>query len=704
MQYGYAAISRLRLPEAVASVRRVRWSWLSVAIALGPAGAASQATDSLRPLDIATFVSLDRVVDPQVSPDGAWVTYTLVSTDLAADARTRDVWMVAIVGGAPVRVSDRRMGGAEARWSPDGGSIAYVTTRGGPAQVRVYSVARRTARRVAGLSTGVGGVVWSPTGTHLAFVSDVYPDCADDACNAARLRTAQESPTIPRVYDELLYRHWNRWEDGRRSHVFVVPLVGGAPVDVNAGWAWDVPVPPNGGAADYAFSADGTMILFASKMGTDQAWHTNDDLFHVPIAGGEPRNITPDMPGAERAPAPSPDGGRLAFLSQQRAGFESDRWRLMVRDLATGRAQDVTRRVSLSVGEFRWLPDGSGLVFTAQQRQRTALFRVDLEARVSPVSQWGNSTSISIAANAQRTLAFLNDAIDRPAQVHVMPLEGGATPRALTAYNADRLADVALSSAQEISWVGADGQSVYGLLMRPPQYRRGERYPLVVLIHGGPQGAWLDAFHSRWNAQLFAAPGYVTVLLNPRGSTGFGQRFVDQVSNDWGGRVYIDLMAGVEHAARFAFVDSSRIAAAGGSFGGYMVNWINGHSDRFDALITHAGVYNLESFYGATEELWFPEWEFSAPPWANRTFYEQWSPHRFAQNFRTPTLVLHGALDYRVPDTQGLEMFTALRRQNVPARLVYFTDEGHWIGRPLNQIRWWTEVHRWLGEYLGAGR
>jgi dipeptidyl aminopeptidase/acylaminoacyl peptidase len=299
----------------------------------------------------------------------------------------------------------------------------------------------------------------------------------------------------------------------------------------------------------------------------------------------------------------------------------------------------------------------------------------------------------------------MNDAIHRPGQVFTITQAGGV-PTRITNANAERLAGVVMHASEDISWVGADGRTVNGMLVRPPQFRAGERYPLLILIHGGPQGAWLDSFHPRWNAQAFASGGYVTVLLNPRGSTGFGQRFVDQVSRDWGGRVYIDLMAGVEHAARFPFVDSTRIAAAGGSYGGYMVNWINGHSDRFDALISHAGIYNLESFYGSTEELWFPEWEFGAPPWENRTLYEQWSPHRFAQNFQTPTLVLHGALDYRVPDTQGMGLFTALRRQGVSARFVHFPDEGHFVSRPQNQKLWWTETHRWLAEYLasGAGR
>jgi dipeptidyl aminopeptidase/acylaminoacyl peptidase len=405
------------------------------------------------------------------------------------------------------------------------------------------------------------------------------------------------------------------------------------------------------------------------------------------------------MSGGEQHPVPSPDGHFLAFLSQERAGFESDRWRLMIRDLRNRETREVSRGFDRSVGDMWWLPDETGLVVTVEDRQRDVVYRMELSGRSQELLRWGNTTQITMDT-AGAVLAFVNDAIHRPGQVFTWSVGARGEPRPVTALNARVLEQVTLSPAEEMNWVGADGTTIWGLLVRPPQFRPGGRYPLVVLIHGGPQGAWLDSWHSRWNAQLFAAGGYVTVLLNPRGSTGFGQRFVDQISRDWGGKVFIDIMAGVEHAARLPYVDSTRIAAAGGSYGGYMVNWMAGHSDRFRALITHAGVYDLESMYGATEELWFPEWEFAAPPWENRTYYEQWSPHRFAGNFKTPTLVIHGALDFRVPDTQGLEMFTALRRQGVPARLVYFPDEGHWVGRPQNQKVWWEEVQGWLARYI----
>jgi dipeptidyl aminopeptidase/acylaminoacyl peptidase len=654
-----------------------------------------------RAMEIDEFLRLDRVSEPQVAPDGSAVTYTVTTTDLEGNTRTSDLWLAPLDGGEPRRISDRRRGGRSARWSPDGRTIAYLTTRDGPPQIRLYTVSTGRSRTVTSLVNGADGVVWSPTGTHLAFVSDVYPDCADDACNSERVAAAANPPSAVRAYDELLYRHWRSWEDGLRSHLFVVEVPRGTPVDVTAGGDFDVPVPPFGGSSDYAFLQDGQSVVFTTKRGTDQAWHTNADIYRVGIAGGVPDNLTSTLGGWEQHPLPSPDGRALAFLSQERPGFESDRWRLMVLDFQTNRTREVTRGFDRSVGEFIWLPDSREVVFTAQDGHRNAVFRMALTGRPTRILRSGNPGQLSLAGDT--LLVFVSDAIDKPGQVFSWDLRARGEPVQVTALNAERLAGVTMHPAEEISWVGADGSTVHGMLVRPPQFRRGGRYPLLVLIHGGPQGAWRDNFHSRWNAQMFAAGGYVTVLLNPRGSTGFGQRFVDQISKDWGGKVVIDIMSGVEHAARFGFVDSTRIAAAGGSYGGYMVNWINGNSNRFDALISHAGVYNLESFYGATEELWFPEWEFGGPPWEERTYYEQWSPHRFAQNFRTPTLVMHGALDFRVPDTQGLQMFTALRRQNVPGRLVYFPDEGHWIGKPQNQRVWWNEIHAWLARYLGMG-
>jgi len=678
-----------------------------VSIAMVVAAVSSPAAaQQRRTLTVQDFLSLERPGEPSISPDGRWVVYTVTTTDVAANRRRTDLWLTASDGsGQSRRITTDSLGGRSARFSPDGRGIAYINSRGGTPQLRMFDVAGGTHRAITTLSTGADGVIWSPRGTWLAFVSEVYPECRDDACNQRRAREDEQRPSRARTYDGLLFRHWNAWDDAPRSHLFVVPAAGGEARDLLAGKDYDAPVPPFGGSESYAFSPDEREVAFTTKLATrDQAWTTNLDVYTVPVAGGEPTLVTSGMSGADQNPAYSPDGRSLAFLSQERAGFEADRWRLMIMDRQTRRLREGTRNWDYPIGEFGWTSDGAGFFAVAEKRQRHVIIHIVGETgEVHEILPGMNPVGLSVSATQPPTMAFVSDRMNEPARVftwqadHMRP--GAPTP--VSRLNAQRLAGLDMNPATEFAWRGADGDSVFGLLVMPPGFDRSRRYPAVILIHGGPQGAWLDNFHGRWNAQLFAAPGYVVALLNPRGSTGFGQRITDQISRDWGGRVYEDIMRGVDAVAALPYVDSTRMAAAGGSYGGYMANWINGHTSRFRALVSHAGVFNLEAMYGATEELWFVEWEFGGPYWVNRQDYERWSPHRFAGSFRTPTLVIHGALDYRVPDTEGFQMYTALQRQGVPSRLLYFPDEGHWIGRPQNQVVWWSTVMEWLARYLG---
>jgi dipeptidyl aminopeptidase/acylaminoacyl peptidase len=413
--------------------------------------------------------------------------------------------------------------------------------------------------------------------------------------------------------------------------------------------------------------------------------------------------VTVNLPGADQDPQFSPDGRSLAWASMERGGFEADRLRLMVRDLATGRVREVPQRWDHGIGEYAWLPGGDFMAISEKRGRHVMLHIVGSSGDVHEVMVDRNPGQMSVVAPGGRiSVAFVSDATDQPADVFAWTVDHQRPepPRNLSRLNAALLPQLAMNPARSIGWIGADGDSVFGWLITPPNFDASRRYPLVVLIHGGPQGAWMDQFHGRWNTQLFAAPGYVVFAPNPRGSTGYGQRFTDQISRDWGGRVYEDIMRGVDAVARLPYVDSTRMAAAGGSYGGYMVNWINGHTTRFRALISHAGVFNLEHMYAATEELWFPEWEYGGPYWLDRTDYERWSPHRYVRAMRTPTLVIHGALDFRVLETEGMQMFTVLQRQGIASKFLYFPDEGHWIGRPANQQVWWATVHEWLGTYL----
>jgi dipeptidyl aminopeptidase/acylaminoacyl peptidase len=659
-----------------------------------------------RPITIPEFIGLERPGEPALSPDGWWVAFSVTTTDLAANRRRTDLWLAARDGSAPPRrISTDSLGGRSAAWAPDGTRLVFVSSRGGTPQLWTWEVASGRLTQVTRLSTGADGPKWAPDGRSIAFVSEVYPDCRDDACNQRRAAEDERRPSRARLIEGLLFRHWNTWEDGLRSHLFVAAADGATPArDLLAGVDTDVPVPPFGGREQYAWSTDSRTLAYTTKLPTrDQAWTTNNDVYTVPAAGGMPTLVTANLPGADQDPQFSPDGRALAWLSQERAGFEADRWRLMVKDLASGRVREVPRGWDYNIGEYAWLPGGDFMAVSEKRGRNELLHIVGASGDVHEVMTDMNPGQMSVVAPGGRiSVAFVSDASDKPADVYAWTVDHQRpeAPRNLSRLNTALLGRLAMNPARHIGWVGADGDSVFGWLLTPPNFDPNRRYPLVLLVHGGPQGAWTDQFHGRWNTQLFAAPGYVVFAPNPRGSTGYGQRFTDQISRDWGGRVYEDLMRGVDVVARLPYVDSTRMAAAGGSYGGYMVNWINGHTGRFKALVSHAGVFNLEHMYAATEELWFPEWEYGGPYWMDRTDYERWSPHRFVRNFRTPTLVIHGALDFRVLETEGMQMFTALQREGVASKLLYFPDEGHWIGRPANQQVWWTTVHEWLGTYL----
>jgi dipeptidyl aminopeptidase/acylaminoacyl peptidase len=664
------------------------------------------------------LISMSRVGEPAISPDGRWVAYTVTKPELAANRATRNIWMVSTAGDSEPRQLTQSGSDWRPQWSPDGKRLAFLSSRKGAAQIYVLSMAGGEADPLTQLSTGAASQQWSPDGQWIAFTSSVYPDCRDDACNHERDEARDKNPVKARVYDHLLYRHWDHWSDGKRSHLFVIPasglpaVAGGLPRDLTPGADYDVPPDERGDAADIAFSPDSKEICFTAispeQVGHLEAASTNADLFTVPVAGGGLRQIILN-PGFDGHPVYSPDGRFIAFHSQLVPGYESDRWRLDLYDRRPGATQIIhlTDTFDRSVQETIWGPDSRQLYFAAENQAEQPIYQVSAAGGSEPhaiVSSTYNS-GLSLSRDG-RTLAFVRTSLTMPAEVFASDADGSHVHQ-LTHHNAALLSQLEMNPPEPFWFEGASGTRVEGLLIRPPHFDATKKYPLLLLVHGGPQGAWTDDWGYRWNEQLFASPGYVAVMINPRGSTGYGQKFVDDITNDWGGKVYDDLMRGVDYVlAHFAFVDGSRMAAAGGSYGGYMMDWMATHTGRFKAIISHAGPYDNVSMYGGTEELWFIEHDLAGTPWSNPESYRKWSPSAYAGTlgkFKTPTLVIAGEMDYRVPYTQSLQFFTALQRQGVPSELVVYPDEGHWILKPQNSQLWYKTFLDWLARYLGPG-
>jgi dipeptidyl aminopeptidase/acylaminoacyl peptidase len=673
-----------------------------------------------RSITFEDFAAVRAVGDPQPSPDGRSVLFVVRSVDVPGNRRVAHTFVMPAAGGAARRFPNNEISATEARWSPDGRRIAYIAE----GQLWIADADGANRRQLTKLTGGASGPVWSPVSDRIAFVSGVYHGCSNEACNAQKEKEKSESKVKAHIADQLLFRHWNAWDEGTRSHLFVVSAEGGEPRDLVPGARYDVPPGPFGGSEGYAFSSDGNELAYTAKdQGRTDAWTTDVNVYTVSVNGGAPVVITAANKGADQNPVYSPDGRFIAYASQARAGFESDRWRLMLYDRSTKRARELFATWDRNADAYFFAPDMSAIFVQTTDAARDKLYRFMLtragdatpgapqlvigDPADSPRTSH-NNVAFALSRDG-RTLVWMRDATERPAEVWLADVTAAVplVARALTHENDALVAQLALNPAEDFWFTGASGVRIHGFVVKPPNWQAGRKYPGILLIHGGPQGAWLDQWHSRWNYQMFAATGAALVVINPRGSFGYGQRLVDDVTKDWGGKVYTDLMNGLDAAlTRNSWIDRNALGAAGGSFGGYMANWIAGHTNRFKALVSHAGPFNLENMATATEELWFTEWEYGGAFWdpkAMREQYRVFSPHLYVQNFKTPTLVTGGELDYRVPYTESISMFTALQRRGVPSRLVIFPDEGHWVLKPQNQRLWWGEVQGWLKKYLEAG-
>jgi dipeptidyl aminopeptidase/acylaminoacyl peptidase len=648
------------------------------------------------------LIKLHRLSAPEISRDGKWVAYGVSTPDVDANRSISNIWLISAAGGDATQLTQGGKDSAPS-WSPDGKTLAFLSARDGSSQIYLLSMEGGEPKKLTTLSTGVDLFKWSPDGKSLAFTSSVYPDCKDDDCNSKRDEEKEKSKVKARIYDHLLYRHWDHWSDGKRSHLFVVPVdASAAPRDLIPGANYDVPPDERGGVSDINFSPDSAEICFTAVTDKMEAISTNGDLFTVPTAGGtEPKRITTN-PGFDGNPVYSPDGKSIAYHAQLTAEYESDRWRVMLYDRQSGKNDNLSEGFDRSATDLAWSPDSKTIYFLAENETLQPVYAMEARAGTTPKKVVDAfNAAFSFSADG-KTLVTERTSLTMPGELYISGGDGTGSKH-LTHANEAILATIDMNAPENFWFEGAEATKVQAMLIRPPQFDAKKKYPLLVLLHGGPQTMWSNAWGYRWNPQVFSGAGYVTLMINRRGSTGYGQKFTDEITNDWGGRAYQDVMKGIDAAlVKYPYIDKARMAAAGGSYGGYMADWLATHTDRFKAIISHAGVYDKVAME-ATEELWFEEHDMQGTPWKAPENYKKWSPSTYAGDlgkYKTPTLVIAGERDYRVPYTQSLEFFNSLQRQDVPSKLVIFPDEGHWILKPQNAKLWYSTFLGWLTEWV----
>ncbi len=718
-----------------------------------------------RPFTFEDMMALKRVGDPVISPDGKWVAFSAVEVNLAENTRKSHLWVVPLAGGESKKITDDKAGESRPRFTPDGKQLSFLSAKDGSTQVWVQDFDSTTgalmgeAHKITSISTEADGQMWSPDGKWLLFTSGVYPECDRstgvspvkpdnagvspatatsessvtggtpmlrfDACNKQKDEELAKSKVKAREFRQLLYRHWNAYLGDKRTHIFIQPADGSAPPrDLTPG-EHDAPPFSLGGSDMYAFSPDSKEVAFTSNIDEVAATSTNSDIFLVPVTGGTPKKISVSQ-GSDSTPRYSPDGKYIAWLMQETPGYESDRFQLVLYDRQSGQITNLTRDFDRWVGSFVWNPDSKYLWFSAEDKGEAPVYMqsISLNANRARAEVFrGHNDDLAVMPNGA-ALVFTRVSAQAPAEIytfnlseHDMAVEANPVKtilsgssekppaddrvRQLTHLNEPVLSAISMSPLESCWFTGAAKAKVQGFIVKPPNFDANQKYPVKFLIHGGPEGAWGDSWSYRWNPELFAANGYVVVMINPTGSTGYGQAFTKAIQGDWGGRPYEDLMKGLDYAlAHYPYMDGNRVCALGASYGGYMANWLLGHTTRFKCIVSHDGMYNTISAYGTTEELWFPEWEFKGTPWTNRKIYEKWSPSNFVEKFKTPTLVVHGQLDFRLDVSEGFQLFTALQKMKVPSKMLYFPDEGHWVLKPQNSQLWYKTVNAWVDQWV----
>ena len=656
------------------------------------------------PFTAQDLVALQRVSDPQTSPDGRHVAFTIRATDVEANRGRTDIWLLDLADKAakPRQLTRDPANDSDPRWSPDGRTIWFLSARSGSTQVWRLSLDGGEAVQITDLPLDVGSLKPAPDGTAIALSMEVFPDCADLKCSKDRLDAAAKNKATGQTYDQLFVRHWDTWRNGTRANLFVVRLGidgrAGTPTNVSGSLNADVPSKPFGGDADYAWSPDSKRIVFSARVaGRSEPWSTNFDLFEIAADGaGKPQNITADNPAWDAQPVFLANGD-LAWLAMQRPGFEADRFHVVLRDQLSGKQRPLTDNWDRSVSQLGTTADGRSLLATADEVGQLALFRIN--PQTGTPTRLVADGQVTGFASTSRGIVVSWASLGAPADLYLVDR---GKPQRLTSINASILDARSMAESEQFSFAGWNDEIVHAYVMKPHNYQPGQKYPIAFIVHGGPQSSFANSWSWRWNPQVYAGRGYGVVFVDFHGSPGYGQAFTDSISGDWGGKPFVDLQRGLAAAlAKYDWLDGERACSLGASYGGYMQNWIAGQwPDRFRCIVNHDGIFDNRMMYYATEELWFPEWEHGGPQFEKPAAYEQFNPVNHVTKWRTPMLVIHGARDYRVPDTQSLATFTALQRRGIESKLLYFPDENHWVLKPANSLLWHETVLDWLDKYL----
>ncbi len=679
-----------------------------VAIAAGLAVAPVAMAE--RPFTAKDLATLDRVSNPKVSPDGRYAVYDLRTVDYAENKSVHGLWLIDLdhAGAGSHRLAISDGGATDPYWSPDGKAIYFASDRSGSNQVWRTDLTGAKAVQVTQLPLDVGAFRVAPDDRHLVVSLAVFPDCGTIACTKARLDAKAASKANGVVYDKLFVRHWDEWADGTRNQLWALALDGagavtGMPLPLMKGFDGDAPTKPFGGSEDFAISPDGASVVFSARLaGRTEPWSVNFDLWRVPMDGSAaPEDLTASNPAWDAGPVFSPDGSILAYRATKRPGFEADRYGVMLRDLKSGETYEIAPGWDRSPESLEWSADGKTLFATADDVGQKRIFTIDVATRaVKPLTGDGHVAGFDAGPKG---IVYAASTIDTPDELYRISASGGRAEQ-LTHHDAKQLSGIGFGAYEQFAFPGWNGETVHGYIVKPYGYREGGRYPVALLIHGGPQASLANLFHYRWNAEAFAGAGYAVVMIDFHGTPGYGQAFTDAISTHWGDRPLEDLQKGWAYVlSKYRFLDGGRACALGGSYGGYMINWIAGNwKEPFKCLVDHDGVFDNRMMGYSTEELWFSEWENGGLPWEHPDGYEQFNPVDHVANWSVPELVIHGGHDFRIPDEQGLGAFTALQRKGVPSEFLFFATENHWVLKPQNSVEWYDTVLGWLGHWTGG--